>query len=103
MEQKEEKTILTPGLGAWVLSTVTGVVAPLFLQDIVAESVSNLTTGDTLNFGLILAVIMFLYFLSFSFVIFLLVVSKKVHIVLSLTLLLFGPAFIWFMLPYFLS
>lgn len=113
---KEEKTskLFTPSIISWVIAISIGLVAPLFLQGIVAGQISNLSTHIPQTTDEIVkpdpagmfAASLFLFILAFGYIV---AVASQIYYIATLkvfksiwpfVITVLGPVFMWTVVPY---
>lgn len=98
----EVTPLITPGVLAWIVTLIAGVIIPLFTQQLVADSIRTLDETPVYS-SLILTLMLFGNFLAASANVYYIALTKKFHTVLALTITLFSPIYIWLLLPYILG
>lgn len=113
---KEEKPskLFTPAVISWVVAIAVGLVAPLFLQGIVAGQISNLsthipqTTDEIVKpdpAGMFVASL-FLFILAFGYIvaiasqIYYIAILKTFKSIWPFVITVLGPVFMWTVVPY---
>lgn len=108
------RSAFPPGMVAWILAVLAGVVAPLFLEQFVGEQLGALsllpetaesglpTTEEERNAVLTLFGLFSCYILILSYQLYAFVTTRRALNLLPLPLTFILPAFIWLVLPYFI-
>jgi hypothetical protein len=113
---KEEKTskLFTPVIVSWIIAIAVGLVAPLFLQGMVAGQISSLSTHVPQTADEIVkpdpagmfAASLFLFVLAFGYLV---AVASQIYYIATLktfksiwpfVITVLGPAFMWTVVPY---